>query len=1090
MVRDSLYRAIEEGLGGRLNPEMFERCAVDLLREVYPGLVPIRGGDDGGMDGAIADSRGAAPIPLVVTTAGSVIGNLTGNLESYRGGGGSASEAVLATSRPLTGRQRRNLEKRAGEFGIALRQIHDRADFVGRLYRNPAWRRELLGLTGDPPALSAFPRSPRAWLATELLGRDEEMAWLRTAEGDVVISGQPGVGKTALLSTLAREGHGLFAVSSEIGKIADAYRELRPDRVFVDDAHLDEAHPRHSMLNKLVRVRQELGIAFRIVATTWPGHEDDIRQVLYLTDDQTLRVKPLERKTILDLVRGVSPRFADILIGEILDQSDGRPGLAVTLAQWAHRGELKDLVNGRLLLRQIRVGLPQADSTLEALAPFALGGGLGMRLPSTAVALGISETDLRRALRPVSGTGVLQEFEEPGPHVGSLTVKPGALRVALVERSYFSGGLSLNVEEALALAEDPAACTHTLITVLARGGAVPHPLIRTRLEKLHGSSFMGGLWSDYVRTGELAARWVLENHPGMTVSVGSAALSVVPELALDLLLRAPADGGLGGRDPWQIIGNWTQAGLPGRDALQRRRLLVERAVAHIGHADGEQRDRWTSSRRTPANLFRDAFALSVHGVQTSPLDSEELRITSGSMLAQEVRALAREWPTVLESLRSLGDNGILCARDILNEWTGRLRVAGQHPETNPTAEQEAPRMLEGVVELAEQAPGIVMWARRLARHPGFHARLPDIGDSLLPKLFPATRYPHEEYPPHEVIVAAATEIADEWSQEDPDVVVERMLYCERQRHLAGHRYPDVLTYVPDKIAQGVDEPELWLRALLDQEAPPAWILPFLEAAVVVSPATQTAWEMVARNDRYDQVSIKVGLKVSGLPPEAVGCIMDAVRRRSDSVPWHDLPREWQRRLLQDTDARVRAAAAAGLWRAYRRERPDGSWGRLLQDAVIESGNAEMLKELFSVDREVARTWIFQQARVFSSEPVGAEDRHPWQDRELPLSERVVFLGDVLPGRYLDLLDSAVAALTGEDRRDLIGAIPPQTDERFFARLVGGDPSLYRLLLNRHLPKEAHLAPLDGVPSPERNELVRLARAHGYSDCGVEAPESI
>ena len=534
---------------------------------------------------------------------------------------------------------------------------------------------------------------------------------------------------------------------------------------------------------------------------------------------------------------------------------------------------------------------------------------------------------------------------------------------------------------------------------------------------------MGGLWSDYVRTGESAARWVLENHPGMTVSVGSAALSVVPGLALNLLLKAPADDGLYGRDPWQIIGNWVRAGLPGRDALPRRQNL------------------------------------------------------------------ARTWLTVLEALRPLGDNGVLCARDLLNEWTGRLRVPGQHPETNPAAEREAPRMLEGVVELAKQAPGIVMWARRLARHRGLNAKLPDIGDSLLPKLFPATRYPHEKHPPREVIVAAAAEIADEWSQEDPDVVVERMLYCERQRHLAGHRYPDVLTYVPDKIAQGVDEPELWLRALIDQEAPPAWVLPFLEAAVVVSPATQTAWEMVARDERYDKVSIKVGLKVSGLPPEAVGCIMDAVRRRSDSVPWHDLPREWQRRLLQDTDARVRAAAAAGLWRAYRRERPDGSLGRLLQDAVIESGNAGLLKELFSVDREVARTWILQQARVFCSQRPQGDDRPSWADSKLPMSEKVVQMGSVFPRQYLELLDNAVAALTVEDRSDLIGAIPSHTDERFFAHLVGTDSGLYQLLLNRHLPKEAHLAPLDVVPSPERNELVRLARAHGYSDCGAEAPES-
>ena len=37
MVRDPLYRSIEKRLGERLDPDLFERCAVELLREVYPG---------------------------------------------------------------------------------------------------------------------------------------------------------------------------------------------------------------------------------------------------------------------------------------------------------------------------------------------------------------------------------------------------------------------------------------------------------------------------------------------------------------------------------------------------------------------------------------------------------------------------------------------------------------------------------------------------------------------------------------------------------------------------------------------------------------------------------------------------------------------------------------------------------------------------------------------------------------------------------------------------------------------------------------------------------------------------------------------
>ena len=58
MIRDPFYRQIIDRLDGTVDPELFEQCAADLLREIYPTLVPIRGGADAGMDGAIADALG------------------------------------------------------------------------------------------------------------------------------------------------------------------------------------------------------------------------------------------------------------------------------------------------------------------------------------------------------------------------------------------------------------------------------------------------------------------------------------------------------------------------------------------------------------------------------------------------------------------------------------------------------------------------------------------------------------------------------------------------------------------------------------------------------------------------------------------------------------------------------------------------------------------------------------------------------------------------------------------------------------------------------------------------------------------------
>ena len=356
MVRDPLYRKIEERLGGRLDPVLFERCAVDLLRDVYPGLTPVAGGGDAGMDGAIPDATGE-PLPLIVTTAKNVIGNLTSSLESYGHSGGSTTEAVAATSQPLSAQRRRNLETRAKELGFTLRNIHARDDLAKRLYRDSKWRLELLGLPGDPPALSALPRFVGPHRTGELVGRDSELEWLRGRESDALIEGQPGVGKTALLETLAQDGFGLFVVSEDAGKIADAFRDTPVRFVFVDDAHL-----REPLVDLLIRLREEPGFDFGIVASTWPSRRETLARRLYVTRDDVLRVNGLSREQVARIIRGEHPQLPDLVVGEILDQSQNppgdvrrirgacRPGLAMTLARHTARSGLGQLVGGGLLL--------------------------------------------------------------------------------------------------------------------------------------------------------------------------------------------------------------------------------------------------------------------------------------------------------------------------------------------------------------------------------------------------------------------------------------------------------------------------------------------------------------------------------------------------------------------------------------------------------------------------------------------------------------------------------------------------------------------------------------------------------------------
>ena len=233
MSHDPLRSKITDRLGEDLDPYLFEACAVELLRSDWP-VVPIPGGSDAGMDGAVADSAGH-PFPLVTTTSADVIGNLTRNLESYLQSGGERRKVIVATSEALSPKQRRNLRDRANELGFTLIQIYSQSGIANLLYHSPEWSQDLLGVSGDPAPLSAVPKGSRPLLDQPLVGREEDLGWLQNQEGDRLLVGQPGSGKSFLLYQLTDVG-ALFAATRDRGNLANGIREQSPEAVMVDDA--------------------------------------------------------------------------------------------------------------------------------------------------------------------------------------------------------------------------------------------------------------------------------------------------------------------------------------------------------------------------------------------------------------------------------------------------------------------------------------------------------------------------------------------------------------------------------------------------------------------------------------------------------------------------------------------------------------------------------------------------------------------------------------------------------------------------------------------------------------------------------------
>ena len=1083
---------------------LFERCAVDLLRDAYPGLVPITGGDDGGMDGAISDKTGEV-LPLIVTTAESDLANLTGSLRSYQRHGGRATEAVFATSQALTSRKRRNREARAKELGFTLRNIHDRADFTSRLYRNSKWRLELLGLPGNPPALSALPRSVGPHRTGELIGRDKELEWLRGRERDALIVGQPGVGKTALFEQLAREPRGgLFVVSEDRGEIADAFRDNPVRFIFVDDAHL-----REPLLNLLTRLREEPGFDFGIVASTWPSHEETLALRLYLPRDAVLSVTGLSRDQAARIIQGEHPQLPDLVIGEILDQSQDppgdvrrikgacRPGLAMTLARHTARLGLNQLVGGGLLLDGLRRDSGLSAKGFRYLATLAMGGRAGMRLGSAARALDQPEVELAEVLDPLSGTGTLTD----APH-GVLAVQPAALRHALVAQTYFSGGLGLSPEAAMEEAEDAVACTETLLGALARGAAVPHELIRDRLQR-HSDAGVGNRPLEaYAETGRAGAIWVLEEYPSLASSVAPHALRYAPEWALGRLLPLVLDRG-GSDDIGSEIESWVRAGVPGVDAVDRRRHLL-RALSVRGIPVGD-------APEAVARLVSSCFSLRFFRFEGDAVTIEKFTMPMSSLTASDVGRLAKLWPTSVELLRDLGVAGILSAQQIVRHWTIGVRTPGKLPETIEASRSAVGGMLELALDAWGGEPGFLHWAHGLVREHGLSVRIPALDDPLLAELFPTldqrarvldrktkrfdqaamTKRSSEER-------QTARRLARKWRDREPSAVADRMLSLERQGKLSGYSGTRPLDLIAIQLAELVDDAAAWLLAFAEREAPAEWVGPFLAVCVEGDPSGDTPWRALDRLDpkgRYAWASLRVGLSLRDPPVVALGLVTAAVRKHAgalrDGIFWSNVSDAWRIRLLEDVNHTVRGETAAALWDLHERERPPGDTGAVWEDAAVTCGAADLLHDVFRADRDAAVAWLIHEARESSRRKDERIERaDELQEETGSLGRTVLRLfeeSDALYSLDTDLLEAACATLEMEDRRSLIRDIHVDADPLFFAYLVGGAPDLYASLLTRRAPPKVHLAPLSSEPClavtslepPDRDELVRLAIEHGY-----------
>jgi hypothetical protein len=1020
VTRDPHLDRIRRGLAAHLDAAVFERCLGDLLRPDLPGLVPVTGGGDGGWDGAfIEENHGQCP--LIVTSGEDYVRNLKKSLEALRNKPFSPSRAAFATSQEVTPPSRQRLNELARDQGFELVQIFDREAIVDRLYHSSRWTQELLSIAGVPSVLGSVPPARRQQAGLELLGRDEDLAWLRgiPAGADRLLIGEPGSGKTYLLAHEVAAGRldALFLLRRDAAEsdLANALRDQQPSFVIVDDAHVDLG-----VLDRLRGLRDEAVHAFGILATTWPGRENDVRQALGpLARQAERKLELLPRRDIVAIFRalGVAGLHSDSehVLHELANQAANRPGLAVTLGSLWMAGSPEDrerLWRGDDLRDHVLGTLRHliGEDVSALLASLALGDERGCRLEDAADFLGIP---LAKAYEMVTGIALAGLLATVGPY---LKVQPRALRAALVAQVFFPAAPRplLDCRPLLARLPEKERALFPLVQAAVFEAPVPRDLLR----ELASASREVSAWNALARVDRAEATWVLANYPGAVGDIAESTLAEAPRETLDRLLAAATAES----DPAKLL-QPALAWISQTDSpiFDRRSIAVASALDFMAH-EGAPQVAWTLLLAT---LRPELWG----GGPTA--DGSGIFSQMGFLGSNSVVHLRRLWRRLRGVIRSLPRDSFqqleqslewycqpwpvqACTKEDLHHWQGLAKEILE--------DLEAVELPLGPRAILNEIRGRLGLPKTRQVPLGFEVLFTEAG--------------HDESEPE--YEAKRNQVLAELRKRPEQSISDLIEWQDGAEGTAlVSRVPEALA----ELGQGVAEPEVWLEVLRGKPVPPQWIFPFTERLAVTRPPGWThllgellevewcsaaaAWTILQLPDAPEDLSEKAIVTAREFPT----MVERLVERKQ-------LPQPLVLRFLE-TPGPLAAQIAIARW-----ERPSGEIPPELRAAWLSALLAEpprndyRYREILRSDQELARRWL---------------ELNLWRE------------GSPFPD--FRLMRSAIAALDDETRALFIDQFQRRSqprDSEVLVLLVGRNPGLYRQVVTGSFTRYLKALPLRGT----------------------------
>lgn len=910
------------------------------------------------------------------------------------------------------------------------------------------------------PVLSPFSPGTRPQHGNPLKGRDAEVEKVRDSQDDVILYGQPGSGKTALLEHIAGESEARFAVSTDSDEVVHAV-QLEPPTVVI----IDDAGSREDLLDRLSHLRREHDLSFRIIAVCWPFDRESVSTHLQHRKSVEIELGKLPRPVIAEIIKEIAAargiRVSNDFIRIAASQSRGMPGLAASITTSTLDSDPAMLVSGELLLKDLAPVLINAagNDAIEILAAFAVAGDAGIDYSSVGAALDIRTLDIRRHVERIKHAGVLEQIA-----TDRMRVQPEFLRSALLVRAFFSAG-STNLPEEIfrRLSEAPGVSASSVKEMVFAKYRAGGEISETELREAIKAENEMQVWEAYAQTSAENCRWVVSEVERYSDSIIDSALRFIPEEIVPKLLSA-IDSELQDPDSTHInalasLENWIHGTT--RDAVRNRKILLD-AVTNWVTENG--------NAIVTGEILKLVFSLKISFTETDASDPMTLHFTDGHLTGSTAEEVFALWPRVVQLLESMAPIPWSAVLEIVFDWnrTGKFGKKEPDEEFDQFIATTTETMVSSLTPFIGGNQAVARSLRLFTERNEFDVPNIEVDPDFM-TLFPAEDYQEGYEQRVAESQSSARQLGSNWAEKPIEEISSTLSEWEGQLIALGNRDDNSMLgeFAREWAAHQEISAELLSTILSTFPATAAGAIVgderYLEVLQEMDPELLSKLEGI----RGYLISVALDGRLQDLVPtlaphfsERLGliecmCLRGEVTERNLEI------------LLTSDDEQVRTITALYLRRSKNGIPP--AVANLWREVIVDS-----LVDFILHGRQ--DTKFHDVKELIREEPSVAFDT---LDRVLAADM------PILSYRGEEQLGHLVSALTKDQRRELLERCDHLSSSSLPAKLVGRDSELIDLLLANSDLRGGYVKVLSGNPLAEGwSDLARVALAAGISPADI------